>query len=356
MGNTLQPHVSRLQPKSGSNYKIVIDGIGAFKQSVGVPRAIRIQYAGAIYHMMSRGDRRENIYHDDVDRQDFVKTLAETCQKTDWQVHAYCLMSNHFHLVVETPDANLVAGMKWLLSSYSLRLNHRRKLTGHVFAGRYKALLVDGSGNGYLKTVCDYVHLNPVRAGLLEPNERLLGYPWSSFGSYLAAPEHRPQWIRVDRLLGEHRIPMDSAAGRAEFERHMEMRRAEETDGADWDQLRQDWCLGGEEFRKEMLARLEGRLGENHSGEMRREGAEARAERIIGEELQRLGWTEGDLSRRPKGDPGKMELAARLRRETTLPVRWLAERLKLGTRQSAHVRLHGWIRAKGSKNSENPTI
>ena len=128
-----------------------------------MPRKPRVQYPGAIYHVVSRGDRREDIFLNDVDRQDFLKTLAEACGKTGWQVHAYCLIRNHFHLVVETPNANLVAGMSWLLSTYTIRLNRRQQLFGHVFSGRYKALLVDGSG-GYLKTVCDYVHLNPVRA------------------------------------------------------------------------------------------------------------------------------------------------------------------------------------------------
>ena len=116
---------------------------------------------------MDRGDRRENIFVDDVDRQDFLKTLAEACQKTGWQVHAYCLMSNHFHLVMETPNANLVAGMKWFLGAYTSRFNRKHKLLGHLFSGRYKALIVDGSGRGHLRTVCDYVHLNPVRAKLV---------------------------------------------------------------------------------------------------------------------------------------------------------------------------------------------
>ena len=98
-----------------------------------------------------------------MDRQDLLKTLAEACQKTAWQVHAYCLMRNHFHLVVETPDANLVEGMRWLLSAYTIRLNHRQKLFGHVFSGRYKALIVEGSGSGYLKTACDYVKGSPMR-------------------------------------------------------------------------------------------------------------------------------------------------------------------------------------------------
>src|SRR2546425_8376116 len=115
-----------------------------------MPRKLRVEYPGAVYHVMSRGDRRENIFLDDVDRQDFLKTLAEACQKTGWQVHAYCLMRNHYHLVLETPNGNLVAGMAWLQSTYTIRLNHRHKLIGHVLSGRYKAQLVEGSGNGYL--------------------------------------------------------------------------------------------------------------------------------------------------------------------------------------------------------------
>src|SRR3974390_1776519 len=94
-----------------------------------MPRQMRVEYPDAIYHVMSRGDRGEDIYLDDVDRQDFLKTLAEACQKTAWQVHAYCLMGKHFHLVVETPNANLVAGMAWLQSPYTIRLNHRQSFS-----------------------------------------------------------------------------------------------------------------------------------------------------------------------------------------------------------------------------------
>ena len=88
------------------------------------------------------------MFKDDEDRHGFVRALGEACEKTGWQVHAYCLMTNHFHLVLETPQANLVAGMKWLLGTYSNRYNRRHRRFGHVFAGRYKALVVDGSGNG----------------------------------------------------------------------------------------------------------------------------------------------------------------------------------------------------------------
>jgi REP element-mobilizing transposase RayT len=316
-----------------------------------MPRKLRVEFPGAIYHVMSRGDRREDIFKDDVDRQDFLKTLAEACQKTGFEVHAYCLMSNHFHLVVETPEANLVAGMRWFLSAYTIRFNHRHKLFGHVFSGRYKALLVEGSGNGYLRTVCDYVHLNPARAGLLGAEERLLSYPWSSLVWFLAAPEHRPRWMRVNRLLGEHGIGGDTAAGRGEFERRMEARRHEAMEEAEYEPLRRGWGLGGEAFRKEMLERMEGRLGEHHAGELKRESALVRAERIVAEELGRQGWTEEQLRQRRKSDPVKLALAARLRRETTLTVGWIAQRLQMGTRKSAAVKLHRWG-MKQKPNSE----
>ena len=129
----------------------------ASRVSPRMARKVRVEYPGAIYHVMNRGDRREPIFRDDEDRQRFLVTLGEACAKTGWQVHALCLMANHFHLVVETPQANLVAGMKWFLGTYTGRFNRRHKVFGHLFSGRYKALIVDGSGNGYLRTVCDYV-------------------------------------------------------------------------------------------------------------------------------------------------------------------------------------------------------
>jgi len=137
---------------------------------------------------------------------------------------------NHYHVVNETPNANLVSGTAWLQSTYTIRLNNRRKLTGHVLSGRYKAQVVEGSGNGYLRSACDYVHLNPVRARLLAPEDRLLANPWRNFPWYLAAREHRPHWLRVERLFGDHGIPQDTPAGRQEFERQMERRRLEELD------------------------------------------------------------------------------------------------------------------------------
>ena len=292
---------------------------------------------------MSRGDQREDIFLDDVDRHDFIKTLAEACQKTDWQVHAFCLMRNHYHLVLETANANLVAGMAWLQGTYTIRLNNRHQLTGHVLSGRYKAQLVDGSTTGYLSTACDYVHLNPVRAKLLAAEDRLLAYPWSSFPLYLSAREHRPKWLRTDRLLGEHGIQQDTPASRQEFERRLERRRLEEVNEEALEAFRQAWSIGGESFRRECLQRMEGKVGENHPGKTRFETAEAKADRIIGEELGRLKWTPGDLATEHKNHPVKLALAAKLRQETTLSVKQIAERLHLGKPKGARTNLHKYM-------------
>ena len=309
-----------------------------------MPRQLRIQYPGAIYHVLSRGDRREKIFLDDVDRQDFLKTLAETCQKTGFGVHAYCLMPNHFHLVVETPEANLVSGMAWLLATFTTRFNHRHQLSGHLFSGRYKSLLVDGSGTGYLKTVCDYVHLNPVRAGLLKPEDKLGAYPWSSLLWYGAADAHRPPWICVERLLGEHGIQEDSAASREAFLMRMEERRRAEDDDETLNSIRRGWCLGPDGFRQELLAKLDNQAAQIPLGQIRQEHGENRAERIIAEELAKLGWQEEALARLRKSDPGKLALAARLRRETTMPLNWIAARIHLGTSKSANAKVHQWMR------------
>src|SRR5712664_4533098 len=129
-------------------------------------RPLRIQYSGAVYHIMARGSRGQRIFADVQDRKRFLEALGEACQKTGWRIHAYVLMGNHYHLLVETPEGNLVAGMKWLQGTYTQRYNSRHKVFGHLFQGRYKALLVDGAGN-YLAVVSTYIHLNPARAKLI---------------------------------------------------------------------------------------------------------------------------------------------------------------------------------------------
>ncbi len=304
-------------------------------------RKLRIQYPGAIYHVMSRGDHAERIFIDELDRTRFVATLEEACEKTSWQIHSYCLMSNHFHFVGETPNPNLVEGMKWLLGTYTKRFNGRHKVFGHLFSGRYKALVVDGSGTGYLKTACDYVHLNPVRAGLLKPEEPLESYPCSSYPLYVAE-RPRPGWLRVDRLLGEWGMRWDIPGAGAQFAAAMEARRQGELE-KEFKPLQRGWCLGSKQFRADLLKYVEEQKGKWHYGKELRESAEAKAERLIAEAGRSEGLTRERLQRWRKGHPAKVRLALKLRTQTTVTIGWIAERLQMGTR--AHL-AHLLSRAK----------
>jgi putative transposase len=294
-------------------------------------RKLRVQYPGAIYHVMNRGDRREAIFKDEKDRERFLATLGETCGKTGWQVHAYCLMNNHFHVVVETPQANLVPGMKWFLGTYTSRFNRRHKLCGHLFSGRYKSLIVDGSGNGYLRAVCNYVHLNPARAKLVKADQPLREYQWSSWPEYLKSPGRRAPWLRVDRLLGEYRVPKDSAAGRRRLEEALETSRSAES-GGEYQAIRRGWFLGDRALKDELLAAVSAQVGGWHYGEEVQESAEAKAERLITAELKRRHWEVETLVKRRKGDPVKVAIARRLREETTMTLAWIAQRLSMGTK------------------------
>jgi hypothetical protein len=176
-------------------------------------------------------------------------------------------------------------------------------------------------------------------------------YAWSSWPEYLKPPEGRPRWLRVDRLLGELHIPQDSAAGQEQLEAYLEQRRTGE-DGDELKGIRRGWCLGGETFRQELLEQARARAGENHHAQTRRESAEEKAQRIRQAELDKLGWREGELAQRDKGDAGKIRIARRLRSETSVPLKWIAEALKMGSWMYVASRLNRKKEVKGT-NDQN---
>src|SRR6266481_3565796 len=152
---------------------------------------------------MARGNRRERIFRDEADRVLFYQTLGEACERTGWRVHASVLMSNHYHLMVETPEANLVGGMRWLQNTYTRRHNCRHRLWGRLFGDRYKAILSEGGSGYYYCSLMDYIHLNPVRAGLLRVTrgESVRDYVWSSVAKgYAVPPRRRPIWPALPLL------------------------------------------------------------------------------------------------------------------------------------------------------------
>ena len=304
-------------------------------------RRPRIEYAGAVYHVMSRGDRQEAIFRDDKDRVMFLDTLEEACSRTGWRVHAFCLMGNHYHLLIETPEANLVAGMKWLQGTYTQRFNARHELWGHLFQGRYKAIPVEADGGEYFSVLVSYVHLNPARAKLFDLEKgRLSDFVWSSFPLVLE-PAKRPWWLKADRALGAAGLE-DTADGRRVYEQRMQKRVLEllcsdspyEMD-ARWAEIRRGWFCGGELFRQTMLDKLDDVIGErgeraSFCGEEARLHDEVEAERLVCRGLARLGLTGEDLLNLPKGADVKKVLAEILKRRTSAENKWIVSRLNAG--------------------------
>src|SRR5436309_2735419 len=250
-------------------------------------RPLRIQYPGAVYHVMARGNRGQEIFKDDRDRQCFWETLGEACEKTGWEIHAYVLMGNHYHLLVETPEGNLVNGMKWVQGAYTQRYNSRHRLFGHLFQGRYKAVIVDERSENYFQVVSTYIHLNPARAKLIRVGEeRLKRYRWSSYPWYLNRAGKRPVWLSTEQVMGSLRLGPKDWKG---YEAYIEGRVLElasqagrkELD-AEWKALRRGWYVGGEGFSEKLEGYLErvmqGRRRESHSGEAKAAHDEAAAE------------------------------------------------------------------------------
>ena len=302
-------------------------------------RKLRIQYAGAVYHVMARGNQGRDIYADDQDRRLWLEALAEGCEKTGWRIHAWVMMRNHYHLLLETPEANLVAGMKWFQGTYTQRYNSRHRVFGHLYQGRYKAVVVDGARGNYFAVVSTYIHLNPARAGLIRiGRERLSQYPWSSYPGYVTALGPRPKWLVTARVLGNVGLsPQDANGYGAYIEgRVLELgiKQGREELAAEWKAIRRGWYLGGEQFRERMIELVEAPLGKgqssSYSGEAKWEHGEAEAERLLARGLSALALSDAGLAQQPKGGLEKQLLAWWLSEHTTARRRWVSRRLCMG--------------------------
>lgn len=158
-------------------------------------RPLRLEFPGALYHVTSRGNRGNPIYHRDADRRLWLEVLAQVCERHHFVIHGFCQMTNHYHLLVETVEGNLSCGMRQLNGLYAQHISRRHELVGHLFQGRYKAMLVQEQR--YLLEVCRYIVLNPIRANMVSSLEE---WPWSSH-HYLVRARHHPDWFARDRLL-----------------------------------------------------------------------------------------------------------------------------------------------------------
>jgi REP element-mobilizing transposase RayT len=302
-------------------------------------RKPRLEYAGAVYHVMNRGNQQQKIFLTDEDRKCFLETLGEVCQRSGWNVHAYVLMGNHYHLLLDTPEPNLVTGMQWLQGTYCKRFNVAHRKWGHLFQGRYKAIPVGGDGE-YLLAVANYIHLNPVRMkGYDFSRQKISTYEWSSYPFYVQR-RGRPAWLCVDRILGSLNLT-DTSAGRRLYADYMAKRilgvqHAEKPWEADvqWQKIRRGWCFGGEGFKEAMLELVSGDVVKKMStpvtGAAVKEHDERHAERLVVSGLKCLGVREEDLSGMKKSAPEKLALAWLIRHRTSVKTHWIKKRLCMG--------------------------
>jgi REP element-mobilizing transposase RayT len=292
-------------------------------------RKLRLEFPGACYHVINRGNYRRDIFESDRAKAAFEHTLFEACEKSDWRVHAYVIMRNHFHLAIDTPAGNLVAGMQWLQATFANRFNRLRREKGHLFQGRYKAILVERGAA--LGCVSHYIHLNPVRAHIL-PVERLAEYRYSSFW-FLDRPSRRPPWLRLQDVLAEAGGLNDTAAGWAAYRAYLQWQAADgPLDKAEaHDSMCRGWAVGSEDFKAALLqdhalaasARAWGLKGAQEMKAQAWEDMTAWA-------LRQLGRREEELIVGAKSEPWKVAVALLLKQRTQASNSWLARRLKFG--------------------------
>ena len=291
-------------------------------------RKLRLEYPGAIYHVINRGNYRAWIFRTEGAKAAFEACLFDACARYGWLLHAYVVMGNHYHLAVETPAGNLIRGMQWLQSSFANRFNKLRGERGHLFQGRYQSLLVEAGGA--LGQVCHYIHLNPVRAGIV-PVERLEEYRHSSY-RYLRAKRERPACLRVATALAEAGGLRDDRGGWEAYARYLAWQAAEGPAGKTraYASLSRGWALGSREFKQALLkdhaVAAEARAWESQGV---REVRRLRWEQLLGRLLAALPAAEKTAA--AKAAPRKVAVAARMRQISDAPNGWLAEQLGMGS-------------------------
>jgi REP element-mobilizing transposase RayT len=295
-----------------------------------MPRKLRLEFPGACYHVLNRGNYRADIFQTEGARAAFEACLFEACAKSQWVLHAFVVMSNHYHLAVETPAGNLVAGMQWLQATFANRFNRSRGERGHLFQGRYKALLVETGAP--LGQVCHYLHLNPVRAGIVPP-ARLAEFRYSSYW-YLGRPKARPAFLDLRAALAEAGGLADTPAGRRCYADFLAWQATDGPAGrnAAYVSLSRGWALGTAGFKTELIRdhqlTASARAWEDSGArEMREQEWEAR----LADALGRARKTAADARRDRKSAGWKVAIAVALKRTTQVTNGWLAERLNMGS-------------------------
>lgn len=292
-----------------------------------MPRKPRIEYAGAMYHVLNRGNYQEDVFCVSGSGALFERTLIECCERFGWRLHAHVIMSNHYHLAIETVDANLCMGMQWLQSTFGNRFNRMINKRGHVFQGRYKALLIED--NGYLLQVVNYIHLNPVRARIVTLDE-LKGYPLGSFPKFFNKKRSDCLVNEIWLELAGHLKP--TAMGMRHYHKYLAL--FTETDPVKMKQIHRSlcrgWYIGTQSGKKAIMKDVsDGLIGVDTDSGLNRFGVEGAAV-LLSHGLKCLGKTESDLHSDRKGAPWKVSLATWIKSRCGINNQWISDHLHMG--------------------------
>lgn len=294
-------------------------------------RSLRVEYEGARYHVLNRGNYRRPLFEVHRTGDAFLQALHEASERYGWILHGYVVMSNHYHLAVETPLANLSAGMQYLQSVFSNRFNRFVRERGHVFQGRYKALLLEDATA--LLQVVDYIHLNPVRAGVVTVEE-LKSYRLSSFPEFFRKKD-RPAFLSPVDFLHEAGGLTDSVAGMRAYHRRLKWITEEDSQEreAEFKRLCRGWYVGTEAGKAHLAGKVQN--GEaKANATVKRELEEMRWRRLLKAGLEVLGKNELQCVKDKRSAEWKLALAAWLKGQTGASNRWLGENLHMGHLQS----------------------
>lgn len=320
-----------------------------------MPRSLRIEKENGVYHIINRGNYRQDLFINEGAHSSFETCLFEACEKCEWVLEGFCVMTNHFHLVVRTPKGNLIYGMKWLQSTFANRYHHYRKVHGKLFQGRYKSLIVEE--DSHLGALLHYVHLNPVRARMVTV-EQLKEYRWSSYW-YLFNKRARPAFLDCSGALEAAGGLADTPKGRQQYMNYLKWLSTDDTAQKEmsFDKMCRGWALGTKAFKKALLEEVEqdeeadeSEVVPRYDGGNLREANELRWEMLLDKGLAAMGQHANSILNEPKSAVWKVSLAALLKQKTSATNVWITKQLNMGTPDAVSRYVSEFRKADGDKN------
>ena len=313
-----------------------------------MPRRCRIEYSGAIYHVINRGNYLMRVFATEGSKKSFELTLFQCCERYNWILYAYCILDNHFHLAVETREPNLSTGMQWLQSTFAKRYNNFRRKRGHLFQGRYKALIVEQGE--HFGSLLHYIHLNSVRSGLCDTSG-LIEYRWHSLW-YLFRRRRRPEYLDMSKCLGYAGNLADTREGRKRYLSYLDW--VNENNSVrkkmKFEQMCYGWALGTKEFKKELVQDFSDNVeGDWVCGEEYSEIKDLYWDKLLQNCMNKLGKSPSDIKSDIKSALWKVMIAYYLKTRHGASNRWLSENLDMGTPAYVSQNISEFEKSKGFK-------